>query len=68
MYQLSVTNNSTYGIRFLGGNHVIPGDGEQYKSGNLRNLALLVPTRGPLDFLDIGDPPSGTTRRRPGAW
>ena len=55
MYQLSVTNNSAYGIGFLGGNEVIPDGGGQYQSGNLGNLTLLVPTRGPLDFLDIGD-------------
>ena len=55
MYQLSVTNNSPYGIGFLGGNQVIPDGGGQYKSGDLGNLTLVVPTRGPLDFLDIGD-------------
>src|SRR5918911_561816 len=55
VYQLSVTNNSAYGIGFLGGNEVIPDGGGQYQSGNLGNLTLLVPTRGPLDFLDIGD-------------
>ena len=55
MYQLSVTNNSTNSIGFLGGNQIIPGGGGQYKSGNLGNLTLIVPTRGPLDFLDIGD-------------
>ena len=55
MYQVSVTNNSSYGIGFLGGNQVIPNGGGQYKSGNLGNLTLTIPTRGPLDFLDIGD-------------
>jgi hypothetical protein len=55
VYQVSVTNNSSYGIGFLGGNQVIPNGGGQYKSGNLGNLTLTVPTRGPLDFLDIGD-------------
>jgi hypothetical protein len=55
VYQLSVTNNSPYGIGFLGGNQVIPEGGGTYKSGNLGNLTLIVPTRGPLDFLDIGD-------------
>ena len=55
MYQLSVTNNSPYGIGFLGGNQVIPDGGGQWKSDNLGNLTLVVPTRGPLDFLDIGD-------------
>lgn len=55
MYQVSVTNNSIFGIGFLGGNQVIPGNGGTYKSGNLGNLTLVVPTRGPLDFLDIGD-------------
>ena len=55
MYQVSVTNNSTYGIGFLGGNQVIPNGGGQYKSGNLGNMTLIVPNRGPLDFLDIGD-------------
>jgi hypothetical protein len=55
VYQLSVTNNSNHGIGFLGGNQVIPDGGGQYKSGDLGNLTLIVPTRGPLDFLDIGD-------------
>jgi hypothetical protein len=55
VYQVSITNNSAYGIGFLGGNQVIPEGGGQYKSGNLGNLSLVVPTRGPLDFLDIGN-------------
>ena len=55
MYQLSVTNNSSHSIGFLGGNEIIPEGGGQYQSGNLGNLTLIVPTRGPLDFLDIGD-------------
>ena len=56
MYQLSVTNNSPYGVGFLGGNQVIPEGGGQYQSGtDLGNLTLVVPTRGPLDFLDIAD-------------
>ena len=55
MYQLSVTNNSSYGIGFLGGNEVIPDGGGQWQSGDLGNVTLLVPTRGPIDFLDIGD-------------
>jgi hypothetical protein len=55
VYQLSVTNNSNCGIGFLGGNEVIPVDGGQYQSGELGNLTLVVPTRGPLDFLDLGD-------------
>jgi hypothetical protein len=55
VYQLNVTNNSNYGIGFLGGNEVIPEGGGQYTSGDLGNLTLIVPTRGPLDFLDIGD-------------
>src|ERR687883_336853 len=55
VYQLSVTNNSPYGIGFLGGNQVIPDGGGQYTSGDLGNLTLVVPTRGPLDFLDLGD-------------
>ena len=55
MYQLHVTNNSPHGIMFLGGNQVIPNGGGTYQSGDLGNLCLVVPTRGPLDFLDIGD-------------
>lgn len=54
MYQLSVTNNSNVGIGFLGGNEVIP-PGGQYQSGNLGDLILVVPSRGPLSFHDIGD-------------
>ncbi|MFL5780728.1 MAG: hypothetical protein ACJ760_05400 [Thermoleophilaceae bacterium] len=55
MYQLSVTNNSPWGIGFLGGNEVIPPGGGQWKSGDLGNLTLTVPQRGPLDFVDLGD-------------
>lgn len=55
MYQLSITNNSPYGIGFLGGNQVIPERGGQWKSGNLGNVTFLVPTRGPLDFFDLGN-------------
>ncbi|HEX8744437.1 MAG TPA: hypothetical protein VF712_15010 [Thermoleophilaceae bacterium] len=55
MYQLSVTNNSKYGIGFLGGNQVIPEGGGQWKSDNLGDVTLTIPTRGPLDFLDLGD-------------
>lgn len=56
MYQVSVTNNSPVGIGFLGGNQVIPSGGGTWQSeGNLGNLTLVVPTRGPIDFLDIGD-------------
>jgi hypothetical protein len=55
VYQLSVTNNSPYGIGFLGGNQVIPDGGGQWQSGDLGNVTLVVPTRGPLDFLDIGE-------------
>src|SRR3954463_16315100 len=48
VYQLSVTNNSPYGIGFLGGNQVIPNGGGQWKSdNNLGNVTLTVPTRGP---------------------
>jgi hypothetical protein len=54
MYQLTVTNNSNVGIGFVGGNEVIPPD-NQWKSGDLGDLTLLVPTRGPLSFHDIGD-------------
>lgn len=54
MYQISLTNNSKTGIGFLGGNQVIP-PGDSWKSGNLGNVTLNIWTRGPLDFLDIGD-------------
>lgn len=54
MYQLSLTNNSNVGIGFVGGNQVIP-PGDQWKSGNLGDLILDVPTRGPISFHDIGD-------------
>ncbi len=54
MYQLSVTNNSNVGIGFLGGNQVIP-PGDKWPSGNLGDLTLVVPTRGPLSFHDIAD-------------
>ena len=54
MYQVTVTNNSNYGIGFLGGNQVIP-PGDQWKSGDLGDVTLIVPTRGPLNFHDIAD-------------
>jgi hypothetical protein len=55
VYQISLTNNSPYGIGFLGGNQVIPDGGGTWQSGDLGNVTLIIPTRGPLDFLDIGD-------------
>jgi hypothetical protein len=55
MYQISVTNNSNVSVGFVGGNQIIPGGGGTYKSGNLGDLTLDVPTRGPLSFHDIGD-------------
>ncbi len=54
MYQVTLTNNSNVGLGFVGGNQVIPA-GDQWKSGNLGDVTLLVPTRGPLSFHDIGD-------------
>ncbi len=54
MYQLSVTNHSNYGIGFVGGNEVIPPNG-QWKSGNLGDINFDIPTRGTLSFHDIGD-------------
>jgi hypothetical protein len=54
MYQVTITNNSNVGIGFAGGNQVIP-SGDQWKSDNLGDLILLVPTRGPLSFHDIAD-------------
>ena len=54
MYQVTVTNNSNVGIGFLGGNQVItPGD--QWKSGDLGDVTLIVPTRSPISFHDIGN-------------
>jgi hypothetical protein len=54
MYQISLTNNSNVGIGFVGGNQVIP-PGQGWKSGNLGDITLSVPTRGPLSFHDIAD-------------
>jgi hypothetical protein len=54
MYQISLTNNSNVGIGFVGGNEVIP-PGDKWQSGNLGDVTLDVPTRGPLNFHDIGD-------------
>jgi hypothetical protein len=54
MYQVTLTNNSNGSILFLGGNQVIP-SGDQWKSGNLGDITLVVPSRGPLSFHDIGD-------------
>ena len=54
MYQVSLTNNSNVGLGFLGGNQVIP-PGDQWKSGNLGDVTIIVPTRGPLSLHDIGD-------------
>jgi hypothetical protein len=54
MYQVTLTNNSNVGVGFLGGNQVIT-PGGQWKSGDLGDITLIVPTRGPIDFHDIGD-------------
>jgi hypothetical protein len=55
MYQLTLTNNSNVTLGFVGGNEVIPPGGGQWQSGNLGDVTLDVPTRGPLSFHDIGD-------------
>ena len=54
MYQVTLTNNSNVGLGFVGGNQVIPPN-SQWQSGNLGDITLAVPTRGPLSFHDIGD-------------
>lgn len=54
MYQISLSNQSSQSVFFLGGNQVIPAGGD-WQSGNLGDVTLVVPTRGPLDFHDIGD-------------
>jgi hypothetical protein len=54
MYQISLSNQSSKSVFFLGGNQVIPAGGD-WKSDNLGDVTLVVPTRGPLDFHDIGD-------------
>jgi hypothetical protein len=54
MYQVTLTNDSNVGLGFVGGNQVIP-PGEGWKSGDLGDITLTVPTRGPLSFHDIGD-------------
>ena len=54
MYQISLTNNSNAGIGFVGGNQVIP-PGQGWKSGNLGDVNIVVPTRGVLSFHDIAD-------------
>ena len=55
MYQISLTNNSNVGLGFMGGNQVIPPGGNWKSDGNLGDITLIVPTRGPLSFHDIGD-------------
>ena len=55
MYVVSLTNNSNVSLGFVGGNQIIPGGGGTYKSGNLGDMTLTVPTRGPLSFHDIGN-------------
>ena len=54
MYQVTLTNNSNVAVGFVGGNQIIP-PGDHWKSDNLGDITLLVPTRGPLSFHDIGD-------------
>ena len=54
MYQLTLTNHSNVALGFVGGNQVIP-PGDQWKSGNLGDVGIIVPTRGTLSFHDIGD-------------
>ena len=55
MYQITLTNNSNVGLGFLGGNQVIPPGGDWQSDDNLGDVTLIVPTRGPLSFHDIGD-------------
>ena len=54
MYQITLTNNSNVSLGFVGGNQVIPAGGN-WQSGNLGDITLSVPTRGPLSFHDLGD-------------
>ena len=55
MYQITLTNKSNVALGFVGGNQVIP-PGDQWKSApDLGDVTLIVPTRGPLSFHDIGD-------------
>ncbi|MDQ3742667.1 MAG: hypothetical protein M3320_03030 [Actinomycetota bacterium] len=55
MYQISLTNNSNVDLGFAGGNQLIPSGGGHWKSENLGDVTILVPTRGPLNFHDIAD-------------
>lgn len=54
MYQLTLTNHSNVSLGFMGGNQVIPSGGG-WKSDNLGDVGIIVPTRGTLSFHDIGD-------------
>ena len=54
MYQINLTNHSNVSLEFIGGNQIIP-SGDQWKSGDLGDITLVVPTRGPLSFHDLGD-------------
>jgi hypothetical protein len=54
MYQVTLTNNSNVGLGFMGGNQVIP-PGDKWQSGDLGDVTIIVPTRGPLSFHDIAD-------------
>ncbi len=54
MYQLTLTNHSNVSLELVGGGHAIPSGGE-WKSGNLADVTIIVPTRGTLSFHDIGD-------------
>jgi len=54
MYQLTLTNHSNVSLGFMGGNQVIP-SGDGWKSGDLGDVGIIVPTRGTLSFHDIGD-------------
>ena len=54
MYQISLVNHSNVGLGFMGGNQVIP-PGGSWKSDNLGDIGIVVPTRGTLSFHDIAD-------------
>jgi hypothetical protein len=56
MYQITLANNSNAVLSFVGrgANQIIP-PGEKWQSDNLGDITLTVPTRGPLNFHDIGD-------------
>jgi hypothetical protein len=51
MHQLTLTNHSNVSLELVGGGHAIPSGGE-WKSGNLADVTIIVPTRGTLSFHD----------------